>query len=84
MNGFVVMNEVSGIISSFSRHFTGVLTVFLTSFANFSTLGMTLGSFGNFSSKKTNNLLSKQTPRILLSGLLVSLLSAAVVGVFIW
>jgi nucleoside permease NupC len=29
-------------------------------------------------------LLSKQTPRILLSGLLVSLLSAAVVGVFIW
>ncbi|MDR1447449.1 MAG: nucleoside transporter [Candidatus Ancillula sp.] len=84
MNEFVVMGQVSGEIASFSRHFTGVLTVFLTSFANLSTLGMILGSFGSFSSKKINNILSKQTPRILLSGLLVSLLSAAITGVFIW
>jgi CNT family concentrative nucleoside transporter/purine nucleoside transport protein len=84
MNEFVVMSQISSTIRSYSPHFAGVLTVFLTSFANLSTLGMVLGSFGEFSSKKTNKLLSKQTPRILLSGLLVSLLSAAIAGVFIW
>ncbi|MDR0847397.1 MAG: NupC/NupG family nucleoside CNT transporter [Lactobacillales bacterium] len=83
-NEFVVMGEVAGTINKFPQHFAGVLTVFLTSFANFSTLGMVIGSFKTFASDESNDHIASQVPRILLAGLLVSLLSAAIAGVYIW
>jgi purine nucleoside transport protein len=83
-NEFVVMSQVSSTISEYSRHFTAVLVVFLTSFANISTIGMVLGTFKGFSNDSTNNYLGKNAPHLLLSGILVSLLSAAVAGLFAW
>lgn len=83
-NEFVVMGQVSPIIHSFAPHFKAILTVFLTSFANFSTIGMIIGAFKNLVNKEKNNLISKNVGYMLLSGVLVSLMSAGVVGLFVW
>lgn len=83
-NEFVVMGKVTGIIKDFDPHFKAVLTVFITSFANFSTLGMIIGCFKGIVSKEKNDIISKNVGYMLLSGILVSLLSAAFVGLFIW
>lgn len=61
-----------------------VLTVFLTSFANLGTLGMIIGSFKGIVDKERNDLISRNVGRMLLSGVLVSLMSAATVGLFVW
>lgn len=83
-NEFVVMGKVSGSINDFAPHFRAMLTVFLTSFANFSTVGMIIGAFKGLVDKKKNDLLSANVGYLLLSGILVSLLSAGIVGVFVW
>ena len=83
-NEFVVMGQVTNIIDSFAPHYKAVLTVFLTSFANFSTLGMIIGCFKGLVNKEKNNLIAKNVGYLLLSGVLVSLLSAATVGIFVW
>lgn len=83
-NEFVVMEQVSPIIHSFAPHFKAILTVFLTSFANFSTVGMIIGAFKSLVGKEKNNLISKNVGYMLLSGILVSLMSAGIVGLFIW
>lgn len=83
-NEFVVMGKVSGTINDFAPHFRAMLTVFLTSFANFSTVGMIIGAFKGLVDKKKNDLLSANVGYLLLSGILVSLLSAGIVGVFVW
>ncbi len=83
-NEFVVMGKVTGIIKSFDPHFKAVLTVFITSFANFSTLGMIIGCFKGIVDKEKNDAISKNVGYMLLSGILVSLLSAAFVGLFVW
>ncbi|WP_338214916.1 NupC/NupG family nucleoside CNT transporter [Companilactobacillus muriivasis] len=83
-NEFVVMGKVTGIIKNFDPHFKAVLTVFITSFANFSTLGMIIGCFKGIVNKEKNDIISKNVGYMLLSGILVSLLSAAFVGLFVW
>lgn len=83
-NEFVVMGQVTNIIDGFAPHYKAVLTVFLTSFANFSTLGMIIGCFKGLVNKEKNNLIAKNVGYFLLSGILVSLLSAATVGIFVW
>lgn len=83
-NEFVVMGKVTGIIKGFDPHFRAVLTVFITSFANFSTLGMIIGCFKGIVNKEKNDIISKNVGYMLLSGILVSLLSAAFVGLFVW
>ena len=83
-NEFVVMGRVSPIIHTFAPHFKAVLTVFLTSFANLSTLGMIIGCFKGIVNRKKNDLISKSVGLMFLSGILVSLLSAAMVGLFVW
>jgi len=83
-NEFVVMGKVTGIIKDFDPHFKAVLTVFITSFANFSTLGMIIGCFKGIVNKEKNDIISKNVGYMLLSGILVSLLSAAFVGLFVW
>ncbi|MBW3094784.1 nucleoside transporter [Bifidobacterium sp. 64T4] len=82
-NEFVVMGKISGGIAQFPEHYKAVLTVFLTSFANFSTLGMIIGCFKGMVSKEKNDAISKQVGRMLISGILVSLLSAGMVGLFV-
>lgn len=83
-NEFVVMGKVTGIVNKFDPHFKAVLTVFITSFANFSTLGMIIGCFKGIVDKEKNDIISKNVGYMLLSGILVSLLSAAFVGLFVW
>ncbi|QKD80422.1 NupC/NupG family nucleoside CNT transporter [Actinomyces marmotae] len=83
-NEFVAMGQVSGEISGYARHYQAVVTVFLTSFANFGTLGMIIGCFKGLVDKERNDLISKNVGRMLLSGILVSLLSAGMVGLFVW
>ncbi|KRK65452.1 pyrimidine-specific nucleoside symporter [Companilactobacillus tucceti DSM 20183] len=83
-NEFVVMGKVTGIVGKFDPHFKAVLTVFITSFANFSTLGMIIGCFKGIVDKEKNDTISKNVGYMLLSGILVSLLSAAFVGLFVW
>ncbi|WPQ67648.1 NupC/NupG family nucleoside CNT transporter [Weissella paramesenteroides] len=88
-NEFVVMGEVSksimankGLFSS--EHARIVMTVFLTSFANFGTIGMILGAFKGLVNKEKNEYISSRVGYMLLSGVLVSLLSAATAGMFVW
>ena len=82
-NEFVVMLSVQDLLNGYSRHMQGVLTVFITSFANFSTLGMIIGCFKGLVDDK-NDLISRNVGYMLLSGILVSLLSAGLAGLFIW
>lgn len=83
-NEFVVMGSVKDTIATFPLHYQAVLTTFLTSFANFSTLGMVIGCFKGIVDKEKNNAISRQVGRLILSGILVSLLSSALVGLFCW
>ena len=83
-NEFVVMLGVQDTFSTFSRHLQGVLTVFVTSFANFGTLGMIIGFFKGTVDESKNELISRNVGYMLLSGILVSLLSAGIAGIFIW
>ena len=83
-NEFVVMAEISSILDSFSPHMKAVLSTFLVSFANFSTIGMILGTFKGIVSDEKSDFLSRGVWMMVLSGTLVSLLSAAFVGLFIW
>lgn len=83
-NEFVVMGSMSSKISSFTPHFQAVMTTFVTSFANFGTLGMIIGAFKGLVDKETNDFIAKNIIYLILSGILVSLLSAAMVGLFVW
>ncbi|EHE86806.1 NupC/NupG family nucleoside CNT transporter [Latilactobacillus curvatus] len=83
-NEFVVMGKVQHSIGSFAPHYQAVLTVFVTSFANFSTVGMIIGAFKGLVDREKNDMIAKNVGYMLLSGILVSLLSAAIVGLFVW
>lgn len=83
-NEFVVMGQITGDIANYAEHYKAVLTVFITSFANFSTLGMIIACFKGMVDKEKNDAISKQVPRMLLAGIMVSCLSAAIVGLFVW
>ena len=83
-NEIVVMAQVQPLISTFSLHMQCVLTVFVTSFANFSTVGILLGIFSGIVDDNKNQLLSKNVKYMVLSGIIVSLLSAGMAGLFSW
>ena len=83
-NEFVVMGEITGKINHFAPHYRAILTVFLTSFANFGTTGMIIGAFKGMVGKEKNDMISSNVGYMLLSGILVSLLSAGMVGLFVW
>lgn len=83
-NEFVAMGQVTTEIEGYARHYQAVLTVFLTSFANFGTIGMIIGCFKGIVDKERNDLVSKNVGRMLLSGILVSLMSAGIIGIFVW
>ena len=83
-NEFVVMGEITKVIDTYSAHRRAVISTFLVSFANFSTIGMIVGTLKGIVDKKTSDFVSKYVPMLLLSGILVSLLTAAFVGLFAW
>lgn len=83
-NEFVVMGEISKVVDSYSPHRRAVISTFLVSFANFSTIGMIVGTLKGIVDQKTSDFISKYVPMMLLAGILVSLLTAAFVGLFAW
>lgn len=83
-NEFVVMGQVTSSIGGLADHYQAVLTVFLTSFANFSTAGMVVGCFKGLVDEERNLIVARNVWRMMLSGVLVSLLSAGMVGLFVW
>ncbi len=83
-NEFVVMSTISKEISEYSTHRAAVISTFLVSFANFSTIGMIIGTLKGIVKEDVSNFVSKYVPMMLLSGILVSLLTAAFVGLFAW
>ncbi|MDT0737586.1 nucleoside transporter C-terminal domain-containing protein [Staphylococcus haemolyticus] len=83
-NEFVVMGEISKVVDSYSPHRRAVISTFLVSFANFSTIGMIVGTLKGIVDQKTSDFVSKYVPMMLLAGILVSLLTATFVGLFAW
>lgn len=67
-----------------NEHARIVMTVFLTSFANFGTIGMILACFKGLVNKEKNEYISSRIGYLLLAGVLVSMLSAATAGLFVW
>lgn len=83
-NEFVVMGKVTGEIANYPEHLKAVLTTFVTSFANFGTVGMIIGAFKGLANKEDNDYIASNILYLFLSGILVSLLSAGFVGLFVW
>ncbi|MFT8321243.1 MAG: nucleoside transporter C-terminal domain-containing protein [Bacillus sp. (in: firmicutes)] len=83
-NEFVAMLDLKNMIPSLAPHTVAVAVTFLTSFANFSTVGMIYGTITSVVDEEKANLIGKNVWKLLISGMAVSLLSAMVVGLFIW
>lgn len=83
-NEFVVMIDIQKSLPKMDNHMKAVLVTFLISFANFSTVGMIIGALKGIVDVKTSDFIAKYVPMMLLAGILVSLLSAAFVGLFSW
>ena len=67
-NEFVVMGKVTGVINQYPEHLRAVLTTFVTSFANFGTLGMIIGAFKGLVGKEDNDYIATNIGYLLLSG----------------
>ncbi|MEH7886113.1 nucleoside transporter C-terminal domain-containing protein [Bacillus sp. JJ1609] len=83
-NEFVAMLDLKDKISNLAPHTVAVAVTFLTSFANFSTVGMIYGTFNSVVDEEKSHIIGKNVWKLLVSGMAVSLLSAMVVGLFIW
>jgi purine nucleoside transport protein len=83
-NEFVAMMDLKGKISGLAPHTVAVAVTFLTSFANFSTVGMIYGTFNSILGEEKSNIIGKNVWKLLVSGVGVSLLSAMIVGLFVW
>ncbi|WP_153461575.1 NupC/NupG family nucleoside CNT transporter [Sediminibacillus terrae] len=81
-NEFVAMLELQPAIDSLSEKTVGIVTVFLTSFANFSSIGIIAGTVQAIDSKKAVAV-SKFGLKLLLGATLGSILSATMAGLFL-
>ena len=61
------MGEITKVIDTYSAHRRAVISTFLVSFANFSTIGMIVGTLKGIVDKKTSDFVSKYVPMMLLS-----------------
>src|SRR5690606_19962955 len=83
-NEFVAMMDLKTKLDSLPVHTIAVATTFLTSFANFSTIGMIYGTYNSILSEGKSTIIGKNVWKLLVSGVGVSLLSAMIVGLFVW
>ncbi|WP_160035633.1 NupC/NupG family nucleoside CNT transporter [Paenibacillus sp. An7] len=84
LNEFVAMTSLSEIMSGLTPHTEAVISTFLVSFCNFTTIGIILGSMQALFGDVRAKFISKYTWLLLASGILVSSLTAMVVGLFVW
>lgn len=78
-NEFVAMTELAKGSFHFSGRTTAIVSVFLVSFANFSSIGIISGAMKGLNEEK-GNLVAKHGLKILLSATLVSFLSGIITG----
>ncbi|WP_409291565.1 nucleoside transporter C-terminal domain-containing protein [Peribacillus sp. SCS-37] len=83
-NEFVAMLDLKERIKDLDRHTVAVAVTFLTSFANFSTVGMIYGTYNSILSEGKSTIIGRNVWKLLVSGVGVSLLSAMIVGLFVW
>ncbi|MBA9026159.1 MULTISPECIES: NupC/NupG family nucleoside CNT transporter [Bacillaceae] len=83
-NEFVAMMDLKKNLDTLPPHTIAVATTFLTSFANFSTVGMIYGTYNSVLSEGKSAIIGKNVWKLLVSGVAVSLLSAMIVGLFVW
>ncbi|GIN41689.1 MULTISPECIES: NupC/NupG family nucleoside CNT transporter [Heyndrickxia] len=78
-NEFVAMIDLTKIQSSFSPRSIGIISVFLVSFANFSSIGIIAGAVKGLSEKQGNTV-ARFGLKLLYGATLVSILSAIIVS----
>ncbi|EOT39920.1 NupC/NupG family nucleoside CNT transporter [Enterococcus columbae] len=81
-NEFVAMTELANGQWNFSQHTTAILSVFMVSFANFSSIGIISGAMKGLNEEK-GNLVAKHGLKILFGATLVSFLSAMIAGILV-
>jgi nucleoside transport protein len=81
-NEFVAMMDLGKIANSLSSRTVGIISVFLVSFANFSSIGIITGAVKGLNEKKGNQV-AKFGLKLLYGATLVSLLAAAITGVML-
>lgn len=81
-NEFVAMMDLAKITDSLSNRTVGIISVFLVSFANFSSIGIITGAVKGLNEKKGNQV-AKFGLKLLYGATLVSLLAAAITSVMI-
>ncbi|MBY0084691.1 NupC/NupG family nucleoside CNT transporter [Brevibacillus sp. M2.1A] len=78
-NEFVAMIELGKVVSELSPRTVGILSVFLVSFANFSSIGIIAGAVKGLNEKQSN-VVARFGLKLLFGATLVSLLSGIVVS----
>ncbi|PAV29806.1 NupC/NupG family nucleoside CNT transporter [Virgibacillus profundi] len=81
-NEFVAMLKFQPMLETMSEKTIGIVTVFLTSFANFSSIGIIAGTVKGIDSEKAVSV-SGFGMKLLIGATLASILSATVVGLFL-
>ena len=79
-NEFVAMMDLGKVAKSFSPRTLGIISVFLVSFANFSSIGIIAGAVKSLNEKK-GNVVAKFGLKLLYGATLVSVLSAVIVSI---
>jgi len=79
-NEFVAMMDLAKVGKSFSPRTLGIISVFLVSFANFSSIGIIAGAVKSLNEKK-GNVVAKFGLKLLYGATLVSVLSGVVVSI---
>ncbi|MCM3727348.1 NupC/NupG family nucleoside CNT transporter [Neobacillus cucumis] len=79
-NEFVAMMDLAKIGDAFSTRTLGIISVFLVSFANFSSIGIIAGAVKSLNEKK-GNVVAKFGLKLLYGATLVSVLSAVIVSI---
>ncbi|WP_226038260.1 NupC/NupG family nucleoside CNT transporter [Aquibacillus saliphilus] len=81
-NEFVAMLELQPLIETFSLKTVGIVSVFLTSFANFSSIGIIAGTVQGINAEKGAEV-SRFGLKLLIGATLGSILSATIAGLFL-
>ncbi|MFC0016007.1 MULTISPECIES: NupC/NupG family nucleoside CNT transporter [Allobacillus] len=81
-NEFVAMTQYGDISAQFSDKTKAIVSVFLTSFANFSSIGIIAGTVAGISSEK-GRIVSRFGMKLLVGATLASVLSATIAGLFV-
>lgn len=81
-NEFVAMSDLQSVAAGLSTRSVGILSVFLVSFANFSSIGIVAGAIKGLNEKQGNTV-ARFGLKLLYGSTLVSFLSAAIVGLIL-